>query len=130
MRRRLLAAALLLAAAAPPPAAPLPAAPAPSAPGGWLPRDAADLLVLDKVSAQSAPLALKVGQAADNASLSIALRACVVRPPDQEPDAAAYLDINDSRPGAPGFHGWMFKNEPGLNMLEHPVYDVRLVGCR
>ncbi len=106
-----------------------PDAPPPSAPGSWVSRDTADLLVLDKVNAKSTPLTLKVGQAADNASLSITLRACSVRPPDQQQDAAAYLDIRDSRAGAPGFHGWMFANEPAVNMLEHPVYDVRLVAC-
>jgi hypothetical protein len=103
--------------------------PAPSTPGSWVPRDTADLLVLDKVNAKSTALTLKVGQAADNASLSISLRACSVRPPDQPQDSAAYLDVKDSRAGAPGFHGWMFANEPAVNMLEHPVYDLRLVGC-
>jgi hypothetical protein len=101
-----------------------------SSPGpDWLPRTTAELQVLDKVSAHATPLTLKVGQAADNASLSITLRACMVRPPDREQDSAAYLDIQDSRPGAPGFHGWMFSNEPSLSMLEHPIYDVRLVSC-
>ena len=106
-----------------------PDAPPPSAPGTWVPRDTADLLVLDKVNAKATPLTLKVGQAADNASLSITLRACSVRPPDQQQDSAGYLDIRDSRAGAPGFHGWVFANEPAVNMLEHPVYDVRLVAC-
>ena len=123
MTRLLPALALLLAAAAPAPDTPSP-------PDGWLPRETADLLVLDKVSAKATSVTLKVGQAADNASLSIAVRACSVRPADQAKDAAAFLDIKDSRPGAPGFHGWVLKNEPGLNMLEHPVYDVRLAGCR
>ena len=106
-----------------------PNVPQPSTSGSWVPRDTADLLVLDKVNAKSSGITLKVGQAADNASLSVSLRACSVRPPDQPQDAAAYLDIRDSRPGAPGFHGWMFSNEPAVNMLEHPVYDLRLVGC-
>ena len=129
MQRVWLLATLLVAgpAAAQTPAKP-DAAP-PSAPGTWLPRDTADLLVLDKVNAKSAALTLKVGQAADNASLSITLRACAVRPPDQVQDASAYLDVKDSRAGAPGFHGWMFANEPGVSMLEHPVYDIRLVAC-
>jgi hypothetical protein len=125
--RAVLLAALLVAAM--PALAQAPATPAPSTPGNWVPRDTADLLVLDKVSAKSTALTLKVGQAADNASLSISLRACSVRPPDQPQDSAAYLDIKDSRQGAPGFHGWMFSNEPAVNMLEHPVYDLRLVGC-
>ncbi len=94
-----------------------------------MPRNTAELLVLDKVNARSTPLTLKVGQAADNASLSITLRACVTRPPDLPGDSAAYLDIKDSRPGAPGFHGWMFANEPALSMLEHPIYDLHLVSC-
>ncbi len=129
MRAAWLVAALLASAPAAGQTAAKPDAPSPSAPGSWVPRDTAELLVLDKVNAKSSALTLKVGQAADNASLSIALRACSVRPPDQAQDAAAYLDIRDSRPGAPGFHGWVFANEPALNMLEHPVYDIRLVAC-
>ena len=100
-----------------------------SAPDAWLKRDAADLVVLDKVNAKSNGLTLKVGQAADNASLSIALRGCVIRPPDMPKDSAAYLDITDSRPGAPGFHGWILANEPAVSMFQHPIYDVRLLAC-
>jgi hypothetical protein len=28
------------------------------------------------------------------------------------------------------FRGWMFANAPGVSMLEHPVYDVRVLDCR
>ena len=100
-----------------------------SAPDSWIARDTADLLVLDKVNAKATAVTLKVGQAATNATLSIALRACDIRPPDQPRDATAYFDITDSRPGAPGFHGWMLANEPAVSMLQHPIYTVRLVGC-
>ena len=95
----------------------------------WLPRGTADLQILDKVSAHATSITLRVGQAADNASLSIALRACLVRPPSMAPDSAAFLDIQDSRPGVPGFHGWMFGNEPALSMFEHPIYNIHLVAC-
>ncbi len=108
---------------------PLAAAAQPSAPDQWIPRETADLQVLDKVSARSSSITLRVGQAADNASLSISLRECVVRPPTMAPDSAAFLDISDSRPGAPGFHGWLFSNEPALSMFEHPIYDIHLVAC-
>jgi hypothetical protein len=52
-----------------------------------------------------------------------------VRPDDLPQDATAHLQIDDNRAGTPGFDGWILKNEPSLNMLEHPVYDVQLVGC-
>ena len=29
-----------------------------------------------------------------------------------------------------GFRGWMLANNPSLSMLQHPIYDVRVVGCR
>jgi hypothetical protein len=125
MRRALLLVLPLLCAAAD---APAPAPPSP--PDTWLPRTTADIQVLDKVNAQSGTVTLKVGQIAENASLSITLRGCAIRPPDLPQDATAYIDVKDSRKGAPGFHGWIFANEPSLSMLEHPIYDLRLLGCR
>jgi hypothetical protein len=122
MRRALLVVLPLLCAAAD--------AAAPSPPDSWLPRTTADIQVLDKVNAQSGTVTLKVGQIAENASLSITLRGCAIRPPDLPQDATAFIDVADSRKGAPGFHGWIFANEPSLSMLEHPIYDLRLLGCR
>lgn len=87
------------------------------------------LQALDKVNAQSATLTVKVGQSGRFGSLSIALHACTVRPADQLPDAAAFLVVTDSHPDAPGFKGWMLKKEPEVNMLEHPIYDLRVTGC-
>ncbi len=122
--------ALLLLSSAAAAQTPKPDAAPPSPPDTWVPRGTAELKVLNKVDAHVDTVTLKVGEAADNASLSIALRACAIRPPDLPQDSAAYLDIKDSRPGAPGFHGWIFANEPAVSMLEHPIYDVRLIGCK
>ena len=30
----------------------------------------------------------------------------------------------------PGFRGWMIASAPALGMMEHPLYDVRVVACR
>jgi len=123
----------------PPPQAQSPAiqmpAPQPNAapqpmPLSWLPQGSAQLQVLDKVNAQNAVLTVKIGQGAQFGSLSIQVQACDIRPPDQPPDSAAYLTITDSHADAPGFRGWMLANSPSLSMLEHPVYDVRVIGCK
>ena len=74
-----------------------------SAPDAWLQRDTADLVVLDKVNAKATPITLKVGQAADNASMSIALRACVARPPDLPKDSAAFSTSRTAGRARPAF---------------------------
>jgi hypothetical protein len=107
-----------------PPAAPQPIQPT------WLPQGTAELQVLDKANAQNALLTVKVGQEAHFGSLNIQVQACSSRPPDQPRDAAAFLTITDSIPDAPGFRGWMLATNPSLSMLQHPIYDVRVVACR
>jgi len=106
-----------------------PATPQPTQPS-WLPQGSAQLQVLDKVNAQNAVLTVKVGQGAQYGSLTIQVQACDIRPPDQPRDFAAYLTITDSHADAPGFSGWMLANNPSLSMLQHPIYDVRVVGCK
>ncbi|MDR3538551.1 MAG: DUF2155 domain-containing protein [Acetobacteraceae bacterium] len=98
-------------------------------PNTWLPQGTAILQGLDKVNAQSATLTVKVGQSGTFGSLTIGVQACDIRPPDQPADAAAFLAIADSHTDAPGFRGWMLKQEPEVSMLEHPVYDIRVIGC-
>ena len=113
---------------APPPVAP-PAAPQ-SVQLTWVPQSTAQLQVLDKVNAQNALVTVKVGQEAQFGSLNILVQACDIHPPDQPQDSAAFLTITDSRPDAPGFRGWMLADNPSLSMLQHPIYDVRVVGCK
>ena len=99
-------------------------------PGGWLPRQTAEVTVLDKVRAQASPLTIRTGGSGTSGSLTITVRGCFVRPPDQPADAAAFLDIQDSRPTGTGFRGWMLAGSPALNVMQHPIYDVRVVACR
>jgi hypothetical protein len=89
----------------------------------------AKLVALDKVNAQATELTIKVGQSATFESLTITVKACVTRPPDQPADAAVYLHVTDSHPDSPGFDGWMLEDEPSVSMLQHPIYDIRVAGC-
>jgi len=135
MKRLLLAFVLLAApvvAQTPPPAPAAPAAPAapPAPPDTWLPRPGVELAGLDKITARVTPLIGRVGQTLSFGTLSVAVRNCLVRGPDQPADQAVYLDITDSRDTGISFHGWMLLSAPSLSMLEHPVYDIRLIGCR
>jgi len=100
---------------------------------GWVSRPMARLQALDKVTARVTLLEARVGQPAMFGTLTINLRACNARPADEVPDAAAWLEISDSRTpegAGPAFRGWMFANAPAVNTLEHPVYDIRVLECR
>jgi hypothetical protein len=98
-------------------------------PNVWVPAGAVKLQALDKVNAVATALTIKVGQSATFGSLTIAVKACVSRPADQPADAAAFLDVTDSRPDSPGFDGWMLQAEPSVSMMQHPIYDLRVAGC-
>jgi hypothetical protein len=100
-----------------------------SPPDTWQPRQSGTLRVMNKIDSTVSTVTLKVGETTKFESLQITLSGCFVRPPDLPDDATARVSIADSRPDQPGFNGWILKNEPGLNMLEHPVYDVQLAGC-
>jgi hypothetical protein len=101
------------------------------APGeSWLPRGGVDLVALDKVTARATQLSARIGEDVQYGSLTIVARRCVVRPPGVSPDAAAFLEITDQRPGVAPFRGWMLKSVPSVSIYEHPVYDIRVAGCR
>jgi len=110
--------------------APQPAGAPTPLPADWQPRGLVELRALDKVTARATMLTGKAGEMLHFGSLSIAVRSCVSRPPDQPADSAVYLDITDLHVGAAEFHGWMLAAEPSIGMLEHPVYDIRLAACR
>ena len=105
----------------------------PPAEAGWVTKRTAQLQALDKVTARVTVLDATVGQPVRFGSLSVTVRACNARPPDEVPDAAAYIEVRDSllAPEAPpAFRGWMLANAPAAHMLEHPVYDLRILDCR
>jgi hypothetical protein len=96
-------------------------------------RRTAELQALDKVTARISVVRATLGQPLQFGTLTILVRACHARPPDEVPDAAAWLEITDSLspPGSgPVFRGWLFAVAPAVNMLEHPVYDLRVLSCR
>lgn len=100
---------------------------------GWVARDGAVLQTLDKVNARTATLTVQVGKPVQYGTLTITLRACRIRSEEQATDAVAWLEVVDSRadPGTPPvFQGWMFATAPSVSMLQHPVYDVRVMRCK
>lgn len=96
------------------------------------PYQTAVLQGLDKVTARVTTLRVDVGSTVRFGTLEIIVRHCDKRPAEETPESAAFIDVWEVRPGeaaASMFRGWMFASSPALNALEHPVYDVWVLGC-
>ena len=44
-------------------------------------------------------------------------------------DVAALIEPAEAAPLPTVFSGWMFASTPGLNALEHSVYDIWVIRC-
>lgn len=100
---------------------------------GWVAKPVASLQLLDKVTARISVVEAPVGRPTRFGALAVLVRACQARPPQEVPDAAALLEVTDDRRAPEArmvFRGWMFANAPAVSMLEHPVYDLRVLECR
>jgi hypothetical protein len=96
------------------------------------PMEAALLQGLDKVTARISTITAPVGRPVRFGTLEIVARHCDKTPPEERPEAAAFLQISEVKQGEPTeplFSGWMFASSPALSALEHPIYDVVVVDC-
>lgn len=89
--------------------------------------------LLNKRNGASRELTLKPGQAARVGDAIVRVRACERTAPWENEaltGAFAQLDVH----GADGhwrrvFSGWLYKERPALNVVQHPVYDVWVKSC-
>jgi hypothetical protein len=98
------------------------------------PEPVALLQGLDKITARISKFEAEVGAPVRFGTLAIRIRDCQKNPPEETPESAAFVEIDEIRPGEDKarrlFSGWMFASSPALSALEHPVYDVNLLDCR
>jgi hypothetical protein len=94
--------------------------------------DTAILQGMDKVTGRVMTIEAPIGATVHFGTLEIIVRTCRKRPPEEQPESAAFLDIWEARSGeatASLFRGWMFASSPALSALEHPVYDIWVLDC-
>jgi hypothetical protein len=95
---------------------------------------------LDKVTTETMRFEVPVGQPIRYKTLVFTVRACETAATDEvAPETTAYVIVDTQpkaqagRPAPPGrqiYKGWMYASSPGLNPLEHPVYDAWLIACK
>lgn len=88
---------------------------------------------LDKVTATIKTLEVAIGETVQFGALKVTPRVCYSRPPTEQPKTTSFVEVDEIQlDGAQKriFTGWMFAQSPGLNAVEHPVFDVWLTDCQ
>ena len=91
------------------------------------------LAILNKRNGIVRDVALHPGQSARWKDITVRLRACETTAPwEPEKLTGAFVQVDVQRPDrkwARAFSGWLYKESPSLNVVEHPVYDVWPKSC-
>ena len=88
---------------------------------------------LDKVTARISTLEVPLNQTVEFGSLRVTPRVCYTRDPTEPPKTTSFVEVQEiDLDGSQTklFSGWMFAESPGLNAVEHPVFDVWLTDCK
>jgi hypothetical protein len=87
---------------------------------------------LDKVTARISKLEIPLGESVIFGALTVTPRSCYTRSPLETPKTSTFVEVAEKQLDGQVkriFGGWMFAESPGLNAVEHPVYDVWLTEC-
>ncbi|CCV13450.1 DUF2155 domain-containing protein [Mesorhizobium sp. STM 4661] len=118
-------------AAAQTPAAPeAPAAPAAS---DRVTNPVAEFAGIDKITGRIITFDVYIDETVQFGALQVTPRVCYSRPQDDQPKTDSFVEVDEitlDRKIRRIFTGWMFAESPGLNAVEHAVYDVWLKGCK
>jgi len=89
--------------------------------------------ILNKRNGLLQNVALHPGQSVRWKDVVVRLRACETTAPwEEEKLTGAFVQVDVQKPDRSWnrvFSGWLYKESPSLNVVEHPVYDVWPKSC-
>ena len=89
--------------------------------------DTVTLRTMDKITGRVQKINVVVGEQKKVGTLTVYVKKCLKKPPEETPENAAYLRIFQQENKI--FSGWMFSSNPALSAMEDPVYDIWVVEC-
>ena len=91
----------------------------------------ANFRLLDKISNKLIDKTISVDGLDEIETLSIRVYACFSEPPTEISEDYVLVDINDNFQDLQKnvYRGWMISSSPEVTALEHPIYDLWLLGC-
>lgn len=88
---------------------------------------------IDKITGRIVTFDVYIGETVQFGALQITPRVCNSRDANETPGSSTFVEVDEitlDRDIRRLFTGWMFADSPGLNAIEHAVYDVWLKSCK
>jgi hypothetical protein len=88
---------------------------------------------LDKITGRIIAFEVQVNETVQFGALQLTPKVCYSRPVTERPQTTSFIEVEEitfNNESKRIFSGWMFAASPGLNAVEHPVYDIWLTGCK
>ena len=88
---------------------------------------------LDKITGRIFPFEAAIDETVQFGALQVTPRACYTRAPTEPQNTTGFIEVDEiTLEGKMRriFSGWMFAASPGLNAVEHAIYDAWLVDCK
>ena len=93
----------------------------------------AEFTGVDKITGRIITFDVYIDETVQFGALQVTPRICNGSPETEEPKTDTFVEVDEitlDRRIRRIFTGWMFAESPGLNAVEHPVYDVWLKACK
>lgn len=93
----------------------------------------AEFAGIDKITGRTHTFDVYINETVQFGALQVTPRVCYSRPATETPKTTTFIEVDEITLDAKIrriFVGWMFADSPGLNAIEHPVYDIWLKDCK
>ena len=91
------------------------------------------LIGLDKITAKSVKLEVKLNKIEKFGPLEIKILKCGKVKVNNKTDSVAYMQVKDLTKNDDEkvfiFNGWTFASDPSLTPFDHAIYDLQLLNC-
>lgn len=88
---------------------------------------------LDKITGRTTSFDVYIDETVQFGALQVTPKVCFTRDETEAQKISGFVEVDEitlDRKIRRIFTGWMFAASPGLNAVDHPVYDVWLTGCK
>ena len=88
---------------------------------------------IDKITGRITSFDVYIDETVQFGALQVTPRVCYTRTEAEKPKTTSFIEVDEitlDRKIRRIFTGWMFADSPGLNAVEHAVYDVWLKTCK